>query len=89
MIDFSGALEGLENPENGPSTGLPRRPAIDALSTAERLQVASEVLSTFVTKVQDHQRSGGDLILRESEAEVLRTMGEVLLGEAERRYAQE
>ena len=86
MIDFSEILNGASGES---ATEMPRRPAIDALSTAERLQVASEVLSTFVTKVQDHQRSGGDLILRESEAEVLRTMGEVLLGEAERRYAQE
>jgi len=89
MIDFSEVLGGSKNPEAGSTAGLPKRPAIEALSSAERLQVASEVLSAFVTKVQEHQRSGGELILRESEAEVLRTMGEVLLDEAENRYAQE
>lgn len=89
MIDFSEAFESIESPEGSPSTGLSRRSAIEALSTAERLQVTSEVLRTFVARVEESQQAGGELILLGREAEVLRTMGEVLLDEAQRRYAEE
>jgi len=92
MLDFSKALD---TPEEDSEGSLPRRPAIEALSKAEKIQVAGELLSGFTGKIRRAQEEGGipefsrEDFLRDNELEILEVMAEVLLEEARKRYARE
>jgi len=92
MLDFSKVLD---TPAEDSEDALPRRAAIEALSKAEKIQVAGELLSGFTGKIRSAQEEGGipefsqEDFLKDSELEILEVMAEVLLDEARKRYARE